>query len=206
MEFDDFVREFEELETCNLGPQVMNEIAEMTGVDQVQESPWTEFQSDGAWSRTTGTAGGCRNYMGQSFKKVHRNEIKHLIVLDSFANNPQFGATISVGESQVDQDGKATIIAAVLQKYRRELRVSGLDSLAIGFSVYELPSGRRVNRNYLESSHMVAKNAVFTNTREVTARFRVPPGNYVIIPSTFEPNDEAEFLLRAYSSGQIQAA
>jgi calpain len=65
MDFGDFVREFEELEACNLGPAVMNEIAEMTGVDQVQQSPWTEFQTDGQWSNSAGTAGGCQNYMSK---------------------------------------------------------------------------------------------------------------------------------------------
>jgi calpain len=63
-----------------------------------------------------------------------------------------------------------------------------------------------VDRYYLERAQILAKNPVFINTREVTARFRLFPGNYVIIPSTFEPNEEGEFLLRAYSSGQIQAA
>lgn len=149
MEFDDFVREFEEMETCNLGPGVMNEIAEMTGVNQAPESAWTEFQTDGAWSQSNGTAGGCRNYM------------------ETFANNPQYGTSITISQNSVDQDGKATIIAALLQKYRRELRATGLDSLAIGFSVYESPSSGRVSRNYLQSAHMVAKNAVFINTREV---------------------------------------
>lgn len=62
-------------------------------------------------------------------------------------------------------DGKATIIVAVLQKYRRELRVTGLDSLTIGFSVYELAPGRRADRRYLESAHITAQNPVFTNTR-----------------------------------------
>lgn len=92
-------------------------------------------------------------------------------LLDTFANNPQYGTTVQVSQQEVDQDGKATVIAAVLQKYRRELRVSGLDSLAIGFSVYELSSGQRADRRYLENAHMVAKNPVFINTREVDLKF-----------------------------------
>jgi calpain len=76
MEFDDFVREFEELESCNLGPEVMNEIAQMTGLDQIKNSAWTEFQTNGAWLNSNGTAGGCRNYMG-IFVLNTRLEIKY---------------------------------------------------------------------------------------------------------------------------------
>ncbi|CAD5219944.1 unnamed protein product [Bursaphelenchus okinawaensis] len=186
MSFDDFVRNFEKLEQCNLGPAVMNEIAEMTGVAQVADSAWTEFQADGQWLSAQGTAGGCKNN-------------------PSYPNNPQYGAKLSVGTNTVEADGKATVIVALLQKYRRELRVSGLDNLAIGFAVYELPSPRRQQEDYLKHAHTIAKNPVFINSREVTARFRVPPGEYLIIPSTFEPNEDAEFLLRIYTSGQVEA-
>lgn len=40
---------------------------------------------------------------------------------------------------------------------------------------------------------------------QVTGRFRFPPGNYVIVPSTFEPNEEAEFMLRIYTNGFIKS-
>lgn len=49
-------------------------------------------------------------------------------------------------------------------------------------------------------THKVAVKApVFVNSREVAEIHRMPPGNYVIVPSTFEPNQEAEFILRLYS-------
>jgi hypothetical protein len=37
-----------------------------------------------------------------------------------------------------EADGKCTLICAVLQKFRRELRAVGLDDLPIGFAVYPL--------------------------------------------------------------------
>uniref|UniRef100_A0AC34QKD3 Calpain catalytic domain-containing protein n=1 Tax=Panagrolaimus sp. JU765 TaxID=591449 RepID=A0AC34QKD3_9BILA len=189
MSFDDFYANFEEVENCNLGPDVMNEISQMTGVDAAREATeWTNFQVDGAWSSNVGTAGGCRNY------------------IDSFPNNPQYGTWFTIPDGSVEHDGKCTIIAAVLQKYRRELRPEGLDSLPIGFLVYELETRlqQRLSREYFEMHKPVAKNPTFINLREVTARFRLPPGSYVIIPSTFEPNDDAEFLLRVYCSGEVK--
>ncbi|KAA0192707.1 hypothetical protein HAZT_HAZT000398, partial [Hyalella azteca] len=34
---------------------------------------------------------------------------------------------------------------------------------------------------------------------QVSCRFKLPPGTYCIVPSTFEPQEEGEFLLRVFS-------
>lgn len=39
----------------------------------------------------------------------------------------------------------------------------------------------------------------YINLREVTQRFRLSPGEYVIVPSTYEPHQEGEFILRVFS-------
>lgn len=39
----------------------------------------------------------------------------------------------------------------------------------------------------------------FIDSREVSARFEVATGNYCIVPSTFDPDVEGEFLLRVFS-------
>lgn len=39
-----------------------------------------------------------------------------------------------------DEDGLCTVIIAVLQKNRREMKPQGLDNLAIGFAVYKVIS------------------------------------------------------------------
>ena len=35
--------------------------------------------------------------------------------------------------------------------------------------------------------------------REICVRFSLEPGNYVVIPSTFEPNQESDFLIRIFT-------
>lgn len=44
-----------------------------------------------------------------------------------------------------------------------------------------------------------AKSPSFINMREVCGRHKLSPGTYVIIPSTFEPNQQGEFLLRIFT-------
>lgn len=45
----------------------------------------------------------------------------------------------------------------------------------------------------------MARSPSFINLREVSCRFKLPPGTYCIVPSTFDPNEEGEFLLRIFS-------
>lgn len=40
---------------------------------------------------------------------------------------------------------------------------------------------------------------VFVNDREVTQDFRLLPGSYIIVPSTSDPHQESEFILRVFS-------
>uniref|UniRef100_A0A4W5L054 Peptidase C2 calpain domain-containing protein n=1 Tax=Hucho hucho TaxID=62062 RepID=A0A4W5L054_9TELE len=45
----------------------------------------------------------------------------------------------------------------------------------------------------------VAMSSTFINTREVCDRFCLPPGGYIIIPSTFQPHKNGSFILRVFS-------
>uniref|UniRef100_A0A915DFL9 Calpain catalytic domain-containing protein n=1 Tax=Ditylenchus dipsaci TaxID=166011 RepID=A0A915DFL9_9BILA len=173
MSFNDFMDNFEKMEICNLGPDVMEEVKQMTGVN-------------GSW-RQGQTAGGCRNF------------------LKTFAMNPQYRMKLTDADPN-DDDNLCTIIVAVMQKYRREMKHAGIDNLAVGFAIYEVGSaGGRLDTDFFASTKSCARSPAFINLREVTGRFRVPPGEYVIVPSTYEPNQEADFMLRVYTNGYIES-
>ena len=53
-------------------------------------------------------------------------------------------------------------------------------------------------REYFARSNFY-RAATFATQRQVNARFLLPPGFYVIVPCTYEPGVEDDFLLTVYS-------
>ena len=56
-----------------------------------------------------------------------------------------------------------------------------------------------LDMNFFKYNAAIARSKAFINTREVAERFRLPPGDYLIVPSTFAKNESADFLLRIFS-------
>lgn len=102
-----------------------------------------------------------------------------------------------------DDEGNCTVIIALMQKNRRSRRNMGVDCLTIGFAVYKLSerdlAQKPLQKNFFKYNASVARSPSFINLREVSCRFKLPPGNYLVVPSTFEPNEEGEFLIRVFS-------
>ncbi|XP_063857793.1 calpain-B-like [Scylla paramamosain] len=178
MSFKDFLTNFTMLEMTNLNP---DSLEDEDIIGSVQHK-WEMSGFEGAWIRGS-SSGGCRNF------------------LDTFWHNPQYRITLT--EVDDDDDNKCTVIVALMQKNRRSQRKLGLECLTIGFAIYYLrdPDGvpRPLDLNFFKYSASVARSPSFINMREVSCRFKLPPGTYCIVPSTFEPNEEGEFILRVFS-------
>ena len=73
-----------------------------------------------------------------------------------------------------------------------------------GFYLYQveysaLLSDTKLDRDFLDKNQPAADVTLFRETFETTKRLKLRPGSYAVIPTTFDPNKEGEFLLRIFS-------
>ncbi|KAJ8795723.1 hypothetical protein J1605_002485 [Eschrichtius robustus] len=137
-------------------------------------------------------------------------------IKSTFWVNPQFKIQLEETDDPDDdyssRESGCSFLLALMQKHRRRERRFGRDMETIGFAVYEA-IGRAVTpilqlmgqpavhlkRDFFLANASRARSEQFINLREVSTRFRLPPGEYVVVPSTFEPNKEGDFVLRFFS-------
>ncbi|NXK47062.1 CAN8 protein, partial [Chauna torquata] len=181
MTFSDFQRQFTRLEICNLTPDTLTS-------DQVNKWDLTMF--NGQWRRGS-TAGGCQNYPA------------------TYWTNPQF--KIWLDEQDDDHEGSfnepcCTILVGLMQKNRRRQKKMGEALLSIGYSLYQLENNTDIhlNRAFFARNQPVARSGTYVNLREVSSRIKLPKGEYLIVPSTFEPYKNGEFCLRVFSEKQAK--
>ncbi|XP_016094646.1 calpain-3-like [Sinocyclocheilus grahami] len=123
---------------------------------------------------------------------------------DTYWTNPQFRLVLLEADTK---EKTCTVVVALMQKDRRKERCSGAILHNIGFAIYEVPNEMKGNQQQLPKDFFIynastARCKSYANMREVTERFCLKPGEYVIIPSTFDPHKESEFLLRVFSENR----
>eukprot|EP00069_Balaena_mysticetus_P002155 bmy_15854T0 len=173
MSYDDFIYHFTKLEICNLTADALES-------DKLQT--WTVSVNEGRWVRGC-SAGGCRNFP------------------DTFWTNPQY--RLKLLEEDDDPDDSEVIcsfLVALMQKNRRKDRKLGANLFTIGFAIYEMHGNKQhLQKDFFLYNASKARSKTYINMREVSERFRLPPSEYVIVPSTYEPHQEGEFILRVFS-------
>lgn len=62
------------------------------------------------------------------------------------------------------------------------------------------------NRTYrLHSMMEKAGDSIFINMREVVNRYQLKQGRYVVIPSTYDPNEAGNFMIRIFTEKSSNA-
>ncbi|XP_049926346.1 calpain-2 catalytic subunit-like [Epinephelus moara] len=181
MSYSDFTRQFSKLEICNLTPDTL--VSDDVG-------HWNHYQFEGMW-RVGSTAGGCRNNPA------------------TFSSNPQFVVHLEdVDDDTLDGEDGCTFLVGLMQKDGRRKKRLNRNLETIGFAIYKVPdqykgrSNVHLGPDVVLRQRAVAMSSTFINTREICNRFKLPPGEYAIIPSTFDPHKNGSFLLRVFSEKQ----
>uniref|UniRef100_A0A3P9IPP5 calpain-2 n=1 Tax=Oryzias latipes TaxID=8090 RepID=A0A3P9IPP5_ORYLA len=187
MSYSDFIRNFSDLEICNLTPDLLTDDT---------KSCWNNYQFEGTW-RVGSTAGGCLNHSA------------------TFPSNPQFLVHLEdVDDDPLDGKDGCTFLVGLMQKDGRRKRILQQDLETIGFAIYEVLFSRqykgrsnvRLGPDVLLRQRPVATSSTFINRREVCGRFTLPPGDYAIIPSTFQPHKNGSFVLRVFSEKKVDTS
>uniref|UniRef100_A0A3B3YVJ5 Calpain-3 n=1 Tax=Poecilia mexicana TaxID=48701 RepID=A0A3B3YVJ5_9TELE len=117
---------------------------------------------------------------------------------DTFWTNPQYRLRLlEEDDDPDDNEVVCTFVVSLMQKNRRKERKMGANLFTIGFAIYEMHGNKQhMQKDFFLLNSSKARSKSYINLREVTQRFRLSPGEYVIVPSTYEPHQEGEFILR----------
>ncbi|KAH3869987.1 hypothetical protein DPMN_033165 [Dreissena polymorpha] len=183
MSYEDFIANFDECQMCHLQPDGVNqELSNLTN-----KKNWSVTMYHDAWLKGV-TAGGCGNPPNQ----------------DLYWRNPQFQVHLAETDA-TDGHKLCTMMVSLMEKERPDVE----SKVAVGFDVYQVDSRQRrpLDGKSLPRSALIHREGTGTyqHYREVARRFQLAPGYYVIIPSTFNPHQEADFLLRVYTEKEVES-
>ncbi|XP_077578546.1 calpain-5-like isoform X2 [Stigmatopora nigra] len=138
---------------------------------------WEEVALRASWRRhdhpPDNRAGGCANNQ------------------ETFLQNPQFSFDVSKAQDEA--------LVSLQQRDRRASQGPGRgpeDNLAIGFGIYKV----EVNRKYrMHAAQVNVASSPYSNARSAFLRLELKEGRYVIVPTTFQPDLEGDFLLRIFT-------
>lgn len=108
---------------------------------------------------------------------------------ETFLSNPQFRFDMTGSDKDV-------AFISLMQPDIRELKSQGKTNIVMGFFVCKVEANRiyRIHTLYAK-----AGDSSFINSREVFVTLELDPGRYVLIPSSFEPGQVSDFLVRVYT-------
>ncbi|NXR34233.1 CAN14 protein, partial [Zosterops hypoxanthus] len=187
MSLRDFKIHFVDLVICKLTPDLMS---------QEDGKKWMYSLKSGRWVKGS-TAGGSLGFCNGNFWM-----------------NPQYWLNVLPVEDSKKSPSMCNVVISLMQKHSTKHR-NRAPHLFIGFLLYKntipLPffpeqyqeSNRKLPPGFFTRHQPVNRHQVFLDEREVTHDFHLEPCVYVIVPSTLEPQQESEFILRVFSRKHV---
>ncbi|CAF1443519.1 unnamed protein product [Rotaria sp. Silwood1] len=160
----------------------------------IQHKIWSCLLFEGQWIKNISSGGRCITTCEHGC---------------NFWKNPQY----KIETNTTDKTIKCAIIISLMQKYNRFKSIDNpIDRYDyIQARIYKIKTDNSTHSLRSYSHHIDTKKIYenddleyvgytgsYINRREVTLYLRVPPGKYLIIPSTYEPNHDGHFLLRIF--------
>uniref|UniRef100_A0A8C1I960 Calpain 5a n=1 Tax=Cyprinus carpio TaxID=7962 RepID=A0A8C1I960_CYPCA len=136
---------------------------------------WEEAVMRGSWSRhddpLKNRSGGCINHKA------------------TFLQNPQYVFDVTKTEDEV-------LICLQQQDKRAQSKDGKGENIAIGFDIQKV----ELNRTYrMHTIQKTVGSSIYINSRSVFLRKDLKEGRYVIVPTTFDPGLQGDFLLRIFT-------
>ncbi|TNN80429.1 Calpain-9 [Liparis tanakae] len=205
---EDFSSLFDVVELCSVNPDTL--VEENSPVSpSSSSSTWTISEHEGSWVPGS-SAGGSRKY-NRSFWK---NPQFHLILTeqdqldeeededdededeDDEDDEEIIPDDKKRAERQKEKAKQCTVLVELMQKNRR--KKDKVHFLHIAFHVYKL-QGLCLSRKFFMTNRPVGRSGKYRAQRGSWRKLHLDPGHYVIISSTYRPNQRADFFVRIFS-------
>ncbi|XP_015225708.1 PREDICTED: calpain-2 catalytic subunit-like [Cyprinodon variegatus] len=210
---DDFSRMFDVLEVCSVSPISFEE-----GDTSTNQHTWTISEHKGSWVPGS-SAGGSRRYNKSFWKNPQFQLVLRDVDQDDDDDDDDEDEEDDDGEDEIDQgeetqiteakkkaekqkkkNNQCTVLVELLQKNRR--LNNKINFFFIAFHIYKVPpelQGGCLDRSFFMKNRPVGRSGKYKAQRGVWRKLHLEPGHYVVIGSTYRPNNGGDFFVRMFS-------
>ncbi|KAM6933273.1 LOW QUALITY PROTEIN: calpain-12 [Xenentodon cancila] len=200
----DFSRIFNVVELCSVSPDSLE-----GGDTSATPSSWSISENKGSWVPGS-SAGGSRSFNKSFWKNPQFRLLLKEQDQDDDEDDVDDEKDDDDDEDEVEsmtpeekkraekqkQKGKhCTVLVELLQKNRRQK--DKMNFLNIAFHIYRVRlQGNCLDRSFFMKNRPVGRSGKYKAQRGVWRKLRLDPGNYIIVGSTYQPNQAGEFFVR----------
>lgn len=172
MAMEDFTANFTQIDICNVYPHFL---------DSGNDCIWAMSEHNGSWIKGTSAGGSLKE--------------------DTFWKNPQYRVNLKTAHLDCSSSTSFNFVVYLMQKLANKHRKQSL-RLHIGFSIFKVPPSHcgqkeKFSAEFFSSHQPIPSYNV--GSLGVIEFFQLEPGEYLIVPSSYNKDQECDFFLSMYS-------